>query len=534
MTLNLSRFACHPSDTDEIRHEKLSALIVAGSCCIAGMFWSLMYVFVFGFGYTAFLPLVFIVVVGSALIISHLTKNHYYAIYSQIICIILITTLIQVSIGGIYDSGFVVIWAFLGPMSALMFFSVRQSILWFLFYLINVIVLVSLNDYLIIHGQEVSESTKLVFSLMNVSVASAVVFTFASYFVNAAIREQKKARELVESNLQQEIVLRQSEQLATLGKLSAGIAHELNNPAAAVVRGADQLKNNLQQLELAEFTLGQSTPSESKVETMSIVQQKSNTQSLNPVYLDPLARSDREAELEDCLNALGVDNAEMHAPIMVNTGLNCSDLKSLSNQFNNEFPNVIDVLCTRQAADNLLYEISHGANRISEIVKALKSYTYMDQAPIQSVSIHEGLENTLVMLRSKLKEGIEVTQEYAPDMPEIEAYGSELNQVWTNIIDNAVSAMNGEGELLIRTSYDDSIVVVEICDSGPGIPDEIHSKIFDPFFTTKAPGEGTGLGLNISYNIIVQKHQGKLSVTSEPGETRFRIQLPLHIRRNQD
>jgi len=177
---------------------------------------------------------------------------------------------------------------------------------------------------------------------------------------------------------------------------------------------------------------------------------------------------------------------------------------------------------------SLLAEINQGAVRISEIVKSLKSYVYLDQAPIQSIDVHEGLDNTLVMLRHKLKAGIGVRREYAHDLPLIMAYGSELNQVWTNIIDNAVDAMNGKGEILLRTQQDGDWVIVEIEDDGPGIPKEILDKIFSPFFTTKPVGKGTGLGLNISYKII-EKHGGEIKVHSQPGKTRFQICLPVNF-----
>jgi len=187
------------------------------------------------------------------------------------------------------------------------------------------------------------------------------------------------------------------------------------------------------------------------------------------------------------------------------------------------------LLCNTYSTRNSLEEIGHGTTRITGIIKALKSYSYLDQAPVQSIDIHEGLDDTLVMLRSKLKTGIQVRREYAEDLPRIEAYGSELNQVWTNIIDNAAGAMGGQGEIILRTYEEDTWVIVEIWDSGPGIPPEIQAEIFDPFFTTKPPGEGTGLGLNISYNIIVQKHRGQIAVDSKPGETRFVVKLPLSV-----
>jgi signal transduction histidine kinase len=176
---------------------------------------------------------------------------------------------------------------------------------------------------------------------------------------------------------------------------------------------------------------------------------------------------------------------------------------------------------------NLLAEIGQGATRISEIVKALSSYSYLDQAPVQAVDIHRGLDNTLLIVQHKLKQGISVRREYMPNLPKIEAYGSELNQVWTNIIDNAADAMGGHGTIIIRTWLEGEWVIVEIEDNGPGIPAEIQSKLFDPFFTTKAPGHGTGLGLDISYKIIVHKHRGDIKVFSEPGQTRFQVWLPL-------
>ncbi len=168
-----------------------------------------------------------------------------------------------------------------------------------------------------------------------------------------------------------------------------------------------------------------------------------------------------------------------------------------------------------------------GSSRISEIVRALKSYSYLGQAPILEVDLHEGLDNTLVILRSKLKAGVAVHREYAPDLPHIMAYGSELNQVWTNLIDNAADAMNGHGNIAIRTRRDGEWVVVDIEDDGPGIPEGIQGRIFDPFFTTKAPGKGTGLGLSMSYGIVVEKHKGRISLESRPGMTRFTVMLPM-------
>jgi signal transduction histidine kinase len=523
-------FAYDSKDTEELRLEKFATFLVAGSCTLAGFIWTAMYFVILGWTLTTLLPAFFVIIVGGALVFSHISKNHHYVIYAQIICIIYIPTFIQWSIGGVFDSGLVLVWAFVGPICALMFFSIRQAVFWFLLYLMNLVIAVILNDFFASNGQVTTENTRLFFFFMNLGFSSTVVFIFASYYVNAAVKEQKKANELLDANLQQEITLRQSEKLATLGKLSAGVAHELNNPAAGTQRGAEQLQDAIIKLEQAEFSLGQSNLSASKLETLESYTQLIAQRAKEPLDLDPLTRSDQEYEIESWLEDQGVEDTWELVPMLVNIGFHCPELSELAKDFTSEeFPVVVVLFCNMYITRNLLAEIGQGASRISEIVKALKSYTYLDQAPTQAVDIHEGLDNTLVMLQGKLKAGVQVRRDYAQDLPRIEAFGSELNQVWTNIIDNAVSAMDGQGEITLRTYRQDSWVVVEIKDTGPGIPQDIQAKIFDPFFTTKAPGEGTGLGLNISHNIIVQKHKGKIAVTSKPGETCFEVKLPLNF-----
>ncbi|MGH7450410.1 MAG: response regulator [bacterium] len=346
--------------------------------------------------------------------------------------------------------------------------------------------------------------------------------------------QKKKLRDLERVYLQQEVMLRQSEKLATLGKLSAGMAHELNNPIAAVQRGAGHLRTAFTQLQQAHLRLGELSLSDEQLNTLLTYDQFARERAAKPTDLDALIRCDCEERVTTWLEEHGIENAWGFAPALVNLGYDKSELEALANNFTAaQIPAVIAWLSSTYAIYSLLEEIGQGSGRVAEIVKALKAYTYLDQAPIQSVNVHEGLDNTLVMLRNKLKAGINVHRQYAENLPNIQAYGSELNQVWTNIIGNAVDAMQGHGELTLLTRQEEQWVVVEIEDNGPGIPEAVQAKIFDPFFTTKAPGKGTGLGLNISHNIIVQKHKGKIAVRSQPGKTCFEIRLPIDFETSQ-
>jgi signal transduction histidine kinase len=324
--------------------------------------------------------------------------------------------------------------------------------------------------------------------------------------------------------------LQQSEKMAQLGTLTAGVAHELNNPASAVKRGAVQMKNAIEQFEEAQHELEQCTFSDAQWQTIEELRLYARTQANQPTELDVLARSDRENELEAWLEAQGVSDAWEYASTLVNLNYDTQKLGAMAEHFPpDRLPAVICWLSATYSIGNLLYEIGQGAERISQIVTALKSYSYLDQAPVQAVDVHQGLDNTLVILRHKLEAGVSVRREYAPDLPKIQAYGSELNQVWTNIIDNAADAMEGQGQIIIRTRQEEEWVVVEIEDNGPGIPPDIQHRLFDPFFTTKPPGLGTGLGLDISYNIVVYRHRGDIKVLSEPGRTCFQVWLPVNL-----
>jgi signal transduction histidine kinase len=334
---------------------------------------------------------------------------------------------------------------------------------------------------------------------------------------------RKKLRDLEQAYLKQEIMLRQSEKLATLGRLSAGLTHELNNPAASIRRGAQHLADALHEDRAVLPRL---------LDNPDALRDLLATETdLTPVgALSALERSDRESELADWLEGHGLDAAWELAPDLAARGLTPDDLLRVEQRHSAV---TLEPALRWMASDfvmhRVLTEVTEAAGRISDMVMALKRYTYLDRAPVQNVNIHEGLDNTLIMLSSRLGRGITVTRDYAGDLPRIEAYSSELNQVWTNLIDNAAAAMEGQGELTLRTRFAQNGIVVEVIDTGSGIPEAIQASIFDPFFTTKPQGEGTGLGLNISHQIIVEKHRGTIAVESRPGRTAFRVWLPLAL-----
>jgi signal transduction histidine kinase len=317
----------------------------------------------------------------------------------------------------------------------------------------------------------------------------------------------------------------QRDRLAGLGKLSAGLAHELNNPASAATRAVSQLRSILQRIRDASQELGRRDLTPAQKQEIAAIE-NSITQSDEPPP-DALAVSDLEERLDSLLRSHGQNDLWQLAADLARKNMKPDVLEQLFATF--DAPTARAAL-VRIAASveifNLLHEIESATTRISDLVRAIKEYTYMDQAPLQNVDVVKGLETTLTILNHKLKRGVLVKRDYQRVPFLVNSFGSELNQVWTNIIDNAIDAMGGQGELRVRIYRDDNCVVVEIADNGPGIPPEVLPHIFEPFFTTKGVGQGTGLGLD-TVQRIVKKHAGTIQVKSKPGDTCFQVWLPL-------
>ncbi len=324
-------------------------------------------------------------------------------------------------------------------------------------------------------------------------------------------------------------MVKEDEKMTALGKLAAGLAHELNNPASAAHRASALLQEALLTLQARTMALSALNLSQVQQQSLLALQRDATRQTTNGKSLSALEQGDREDEICDWLNGLGVTEGWEMAANFAKADVTLADLQELTTYL----PSKSELIMLRWLdsalyAGGLLQEIEHTTTRISELVNAVKSYTFMDQASIQSVDINRGLDDTLMVMRHKLRD-VDVSRAYDPKLPRITANGSQLNQVWTHLIDNAVDAVGARGELTIITRNENDFVMVEIKDNGPGIPKDVQERVFEPFFSTKDVGEGTGLGLDITYRIVKQ-HKGTIEFHSKPGETRFIVRLPVEAK----
>ena len=327
-----------------------------------------------------------------------------------------------------------------------------------------------------------------------------------------------------------ESFIRNREKMAALGTLAAGLAHELNNPAAALVRALKDVTPALIELQRMNMVAGRNQIDEAHTQEWLTVRDDGYEAILHK-RLDPMSLSDREEELLDWLENYGVQDAWKLATPLAEGGVEPNMLEHLMSRWRNDPTEMRDMglrwLALSFEVMGMIASGLHGAERIAELVRSMKSYAHLDQGAKQIIDVHEGLEDTLRLFSYKLKHGIEIRRSYDSTLPKITAYGSELNQVWTNLIDNAIDAMNEKGVLELTTTRHHDRIVVQITDSGSGIPLEIRDRIFEPFFTTKPVGKGSGLGLELVRRIVENRHRGSMTLDSQPGKTQFTICLPL-------
>ncbi|MCQ4121675.1 ATP-binding protein [Rhodococcus sp. FXJ9.536] len=324
-------------------------------------------------------------------------------------------------------------------------------------------------------------------------------------------------------------IVDQRERLLALGSLSAGLTHELNNPAAAAVRATASLRDRVSHMRQKLGVIASGVYDRQALATLIRLQEEAAELVAKAPTLTPLEAADREDQLGDWFDTHGVSGGWDLAPTFVQAGLDIPWLERIVASVEDDavVESTIRWLNYTIETELLMNEIADSTARVSTLVNAAKQYSQMDRAPYQRVDLRELLDSSLVMLGRKIGDSVAVVKDYDPSLPQVPAYAAELNQVWTNLIDNAVAAMKGRGTLTVRTRRDGDMALIEIGDTGPGVPEEIRSRIFEPFFTTKPVGEGTGLGLDISWRIVVKKHRGDLRVHSEPGDTRFQVRIPI-------
>jgi signal transduction histidine kinase len=327
---------------------------------------------------------------------------------------------------------------------------------------------------------------------------------------------------------QTQSIVGERQRLTALGSLTAGLMHELNNPATATVRATAALRERTAGMRRKLGMLADGSIPPTQLRALMQVQESVIERAAKAPTLSPMEVSDREDELGAWMDDHGATDGWDLAPVFVAAGLDVECLDEIAGTVE---PGLLDQALRwigyALETEQLMTDISEASNRISSLVAAAKQYSQIDRASHQWIDVHDGLISTVVLFKHKIGPGIRIVKEFDRSLPQIPAHPAELNQVWTNLIDNAIQAMDGEGTLTLRTSLDGDQIVVEVGDTGPGVPRELQQRVFEPFFTTKPVGEGTGLGLDISYRIVVNRHRGDLRLTSTPGDTRFQVRLPL-------
>jgi len=534
LTQSLAAIGDCPGLDDEERLQRRFLIVTAVAMGFGGVVWGSLALFL-GLPLQSTIPYGYTAITAANLVYLWRTKDFAVVRAVQVLISLVLPFALQWSLGGFVSSGAMMTWALLALTASQSFGNLRVSLVWLGFFLALVVCSVIVDPYLPV--PEVMNDrtlTRIAFAI-NLSTVAMTVYGLTSYFLllrhNSAIELAATNRELVASRQ----ALVQSEKMASLGRLSAGIAHELNNPATVAQRGASRLGPAMEELMRVSYRLGDSVRNQAQQARIEELDAMARARAGSPIEVDALERADREDDIGVWIGRHAADDLAPHVAGIVDLGLQSSDLDDLIEVFDAALLSIV----LRRAAlllavISLLGEISRGSNRVAGIVKALKSYSYLDRGELQLVSVNDGLDDTLLMLGSVLKQGITVQRDYDASLPSITASGGELNQVWTNLIDNAADAMEGSGALSIRTRREGDEIVVQVIDSGRGIPDELREQVFDPFVTSKSVGDGTGLGLNITHNIVVQKHKGTITFASKPGRTCFEVRLPSHAADSRD
>lgn len=440
---------------------------------------------------------------------------------AEIFAVLVVPAALAIHLGGLGASGAVGTWSLLAPIGALMALGSRFAIWTFA----GFVVLTGLSvwaDGTYVPSETLGSGAHGAFLVLNVTGVSLVAFWVIATFMSEngrLVAEQLRLRQIEKDYVAQEAMLRQQERLATLGKMSAGVAHELNNPAAAAGRATHQLGSVVDRLVECANSMAQLGVGSAGIDSLwSMVDPDPSS--------DPIDVSDREESLAAWLQSRSVAEPWELAAQLATLGFDSKVLNlAAEHQKERQLVAALRWIANVSVAQSLLGEVRTSSGRISEVVGALKGYSHMDAADSGDVDLVSGIEDTMVILKSQLS-GIAVGKSFDPTTPKVPGNPGELNQVWTNLMANAAEALNGEGTIEVSTVAGDYSVQVIVADDGPGIPSDLVDRIFDPFVTTKAPGEGTGLGLNLTHQIVVGRHGGSIRVESVPGSTRFIVELP--------
>lgn len=486
----------------------------------AGAVWGAIYVGL-GLPGAAIYPWAFAV-----LSVTNVIAYRYHRLFALFACvpvfaILLIPFVLALHLGGLIASGAVGLWSLLAPIGALLVIGSRFALCVFAAFAASIAVEVWADDNLAA-VELLSSDAQLGFLLINIVFVALVAFWAMRTFIAANDRlaiEQQRLRAVEKSYVAQEAMLRQQERLATLGRLSAGVAHELNNPAAAAGRATTHLGEVVNRLvDEAAVLLRLGVGSEGIEWMWSMADGEASDDSLDV--------ADREEGLVLWLGSRSVDDPWDLANALASLGFDVGLLNQVSERYNErQVLGSLHWIADVARARTLLDEVRMSTGRISEIVGALKGYSHMDGAGVAPVDVVRGIEDTLVILKSQLS-GIDVDTRFDLQLPHVVGNGGELNQVWTNLLANAADALEGRGSIVVSARCEGSDLVVEVIDDGSGIPVDIIETVFDPFVTTKPPGQGTGLGLSLSHQIVTERHGGSIGVESRPGHTRFTVRLP--------